>query len=354
MGLKKMSRAKIVFDRPSRRWPVIVVLVTATGAALYAWHLLSSDANTQVTSTAAESRSSAAPSVYTFSSQASGPAPSKPDVRLPPRLANRNAPVNASSVQRFYAADDVQQFLQAALEHTTPENLLLANQAQLECDGDWVPGLVRRDEPILDPHRLQILESRDRRCKNYDRALVKRIRQKISGDSVLSNEILDSAEAPYYLRLIGNLDQYTYLEKRGTSSIKYAADILTNSDDAAVVFDAAKTLANSSPERIQLDGKALTAVEQASFAAAVMLATCDIGVPCDRSNPMMARLCAVQGICEFDSLEDLLRSTSPEKLSLLACCPDPTLYDFATASKLRQSLSIAIRNGNRELITVKQ
>lgn len=119
--------------------------------------------------------------------------------------------------------------------------------------------------------------------------------------------------------------------------------------DAGVIWALVRDLAVSGDE-LSIRGRPMSEVELSSMPAALLLAGCELGVPCDDSHPLVRWECMASGLCDAPDLPSLFRRVDARYWNAYR---PASRFDLGVAMRLRDEIVSGVRAGDRAVLVYR-
>lgn len=291
---------------------------------------------------ALEARQLASEQAHGPSPFSSGPAAVEADQAHVPRPQPASRDTAAS--REFFSTDNLKSLIANARSNPSAGSFFYATMAIRECEqyATSLP-MMQAEAAKMSPKRAAAVAVYATRCKDVnsrDMALLRRL----GDEGIAAGDIGFASLTPLSSKIVPIGDPARSSRRDRLLEGLYSAP------DAGVVWAVANELALSS-DGLSVSGHAMNEIERSSLPAAILLAGCELGVPCDARHPLLRWSCVSSALCDATSLQELFRQVDSP---YWAPYTEATRFDIQTAMRLRDRILRGIADGDRSVLTYRR
>lgn len=242
----------------------------------------------------------------------------------------------------YFAATNLKPFIANAAASPASASYFYATLAIRECEQHQYAMASLPSQQQMHPRRQAAVAGFAQRCSEVTRTDIRQLR-KLGDEGLAAGDVgfdavtPESSPSSWATGTLSGARHHRLIEG------------LHEARDAGVVWAVARELALAS-DGLQVAGRVMSEAERSSLPAALMLATCEFGVPCDGSNPLLRWECMASGRCEASSLRELF-----ERSGSLFWLPYTryTRFDYQVALQLRDEIVRGIAGGDRSVLAYR-
>jgi len=266
----------------------------------------------------------------------SGPAVLEPAPTAPP---SERVLRETDASREFFSTDNLKPFITQARSNPAAASFFYAVLAIQECEEfASAPAEVGNDKPA--PARQAAQSMYERRCREVTGADIRQQR-------ALALEGASAGDLG--LAVVTPLAPGTTVQAAGGTRVQRMIDGLYTARDAGVVWALVRDLAVSGDD-LSIRGRPMSEAELTAMPAAILLAGCELGVPCDANHPLVRWECMASGLCDATNLQELFRRVDERYWTAYR---QGSQFDLGAALRLRDEIVLGVRAGDRGLLVYR-
>lgn len=261
-----------------------------------------------------------------------------------PAISAKPASRETEASREFFApTTNLISFVTNARSSPSAASYFYATMAIRECD-QYMYAMVslKAELPSMSAKRRATVETNTLRCSEVEKLEGKLLR-KLGDEGVAAGDAGFAAMTPLTSKVSSAAEAAGGQQQRKMIEGMYATQ------DAGVMWAVAHELAMSS-DALSVSGRRMTEIERSSLPAAVMLASCEFGAPCDASNPLVRWQCLASDLCDVTGLNALFKQSGTD---FWASYTEGSRFDHQVALKLRDEIVSGIARGDRRVLTYR-
>lgn len=242
--------------------------------------------------------------------------------------------------REFFSTTDLKPFVTQARANPSSGSYLYAALAIRECD-DYANerASIEALAPPIPPRRQAAIDSFEQRCARITGPELRQL-GRLAEEGVAAKDIGRAALASMALPA-GQAANVQVLQQ--------LIDTLPRASEPGVVWATAYELALSA-EDLAVGRQPMSESEQTSLPAALMLASCELGVPCDASHPLLRWECMAKGLCDVANLQALFQRVDH---AYWRAYVGSGRYEDGVALQLRDRIVRGVREKDATVLTVR-